>query len=152
LLYDLTASEDASGQLSLRELFFDATTDVAPSAHADEDHVHADSVTVTSAGCIDPGSLLDLLEEPPAGVYRLKGTIAVRYRAAVRAYVVNLVGPSIHIATAGPTASPNYLVAIGMHLDTDDVRARLEDALRPHHRAAPASAVRRLQRYRRLSI
>jgi G3E family GTPase len=149
LLYDLTESEDEPGQLSLRELFFDAATD----AHADDDgHAHADSVTVTSAGCIDPGKLLDLLENPPAGVYRLKGAIAVRYRAATRAYVVNLVGPSIHIATAGSTASPNCLVAIGMHLDADDVRARLDDALRPHDGPAPASAVRRLQRYRRLSI
>ena len=152
LLYDLTDSNDEPGQLSLRELFFDATTDAAPNAHADDDHAHADSVTVTSAGCIDPGKLLDLLENPPADVYRLKGTIAVRYRAAVRAYVVNLVGPSIHIATAGPTASPNCLVAIGMHLDTDDVRARLEDAFCPHDGPAPASAVRRLQRYRRLSF
>ena len=149
LLYDVTASEDEQGQLSLRELFFDATTD----AHTtDDDHVHADSVTVTSAGCIDPGKLLDLLENPPAGIYRLKGTVAVRYRATVRAYIVNLVGPSSHIATAGPTASPNYLVAIGMHLDTDDVRARLEDALCPHDGPASASAVRRLQRYRRLSV
>jgi G3E family GTPase len=153
LLYDLTESGDEPGQLSLRELFFDATTDAPPNAHAgDDDHAHADAVTVTSAGCIDPGKLLDLLENPPPGVYRLKGTVAVRYRAAARTYVVNLVGPSIHITTAPPTASPNCLVAIGMHLDTDGVRARLDDVLRPHRGPAPANAIRRLQRYRRLSI
>jgi len=152
LLYDLTESADEPGQMSLRELFFDATTDTAPHPHADDDHVHADSVTVTSVGCIDPGNLLDLLENPPAGVYRLKGTIAVRYRAAVRTYVVNLVGPSIHIATAPSTATPNCLVAIGMHLDAEDVRVRLDDALRPHDGPAPRNAVRRLQRYRRRSI
>jgi G3E family GTPase len=144
LLYDLTELNDEPGQLSLRELFFEDMTD--------DDHAHADSVTVTSAGCIDPGRLVDLLEKPPANVYRLKGTIAVRHRAATRGYVVNLVGTSIHIATAGPTASPNCLVAIGMHLDTDDVRARLGDALRPHDGPASADSVRRLQRYRRLSI
>jgi G3E family GTPase len=148
LLYDLAESSDEPGQLSLRELFFD----VAPDAHGDDDHVHADSVTVTSSGCIDPNRLLDLLESPPSGVYRLKGTVAVRYRGAVRSYVVNLVGPSIHIATAPSTATPNCLVAIGMHLDADGVRGRLDDALRPHDGPAPASAVRRLQRYRRLSI
>jgi G3E family GTPase len=136
----------------LRELFFDATTDTAPNAHGDDDHAYADAVTVTSAGWIDPGKLLDLLENPPADLYRLKGTIAVRYRAVTRAYVVNLVGPSIHIATAEPTASQNCLVAIGMHLDTDDVRARLDEALRPHDGPASANSVRRLQRYRRLSI
>jgi G3E family GTPase len=152
LLYDLSGSGDEPGQLSLRELFFDATTDSAANPHADDDHAHADSVTVTSAGCIDPGKLLDVLENPPPGVYRLKGTVAVRYRATVRTYVVNLVGPSIHITTAPPTASPNCLVAIGMHLDTDGVRARLDDVLRPHRGPAPANAIRRLQRYRRLSI
>jgi G3E family GTPase len=152
LLYDLTGSDDEPGQLSLRELLFDATTPAAQDTDANHDHAHADSVTVTSAGCIDPGKLVELLENPPAGVYRLKGTIAVRYRSTVRTYVVNLVGPSIHIATAGPTASPNCLVAIGMHLDTEDVRSRLDGALRPHDGPAPATAVRRLQRYRRLSV
>jgi G3E family GTPase len=146
LLYDLTESDDEAGQLSLQELFFEDMTD------DDHGHSHADSVMVTSAGCIDPGKLVDLLENPPANVYRLKGTIAVRYRAVTRTYVVNLVGPSIHIATAGPTASPNCLVAIGMHLDNDDVRARLDEALRPHDGPAAATSVRRLQRYRRLSI
>ena len=71
----------------------------------DHDHVHAVSVTATSDGCIDPGVLIDLLEEPPAGVYRLKGTVAVRYRARVRTYTVNVVGSSVHVATA-PTDAP----------------------------------------------
>ncbi|WP_233213351.1 CobW family GTP-binding protein [Mycobacterium hubeiense] len=152
LLFDRSETDNEPGQLSLRELFFDATTDAAPNAHANDNHAHADSVTVTSTGCIDPGRLVDLLENPPSGLYRLKGTVAVRYRNAVRNYLVNLVGPSIHIATAPPTASPNCLVAIGMHLDTDDVRDKLDAALRPHDGPAPAGAVRRLQRYRRLSF
>ena len=74
LLYDVSDGDDGvsgSGQLSIRELLIDA-----PEDH--HDHVHAASVTATSDGCIDPGVLLDLLEDPPAGVYRLKGTVAVR--------------------------------------------------------------------------
>ena len=92
------------------------------------------------------------MEEPPSGVYRVKGTIAVRYRSAVRTYVVHLVGPSIHIATAPATAQANSLVAIGMDLDTEHVRSLLDDALEPSDRNAPADAIRRLQRFRRLSL
>jgi G3E family GTPase len=153
LLYDVGVSRDEPGQLSLRELFVDATTNPTAKAHAhDHAHVHADSVTATSNGCIEPGALVDLLEEPPAGVYRLKGAVAVRYRATVRTYVVNLVGTTIHIASAPPAVSANCLVAIGMHLDINDIGARLAAVLHPHTGPAPAANVRRLQRYRRLSI
>lgn len=146
LLYDLPGSSDEPGQLSFRELMFDSVP------HADDDHDHADAVTVTSAGSIDPAKLLDLLENPPSGVYRVKGTIAVRYRSTVRNYVVNLVGPGIHIATAPAKAVPNHLVAIGMDLDTGGVRTLLDDVLSPHDGNATTDAIRRLQRYRRLSL
>jgi G3E family GTPase len=149
LLYDLPGSSDELGQLSFRELLFDSDE---AHAHTDDVHVHADAVTVTSSGCIDPGKLLDLLEDPPSGVYRLKGTVVVRYRSTARPYVVHLVGPSIHISTAPATAAPNSLVAIGMDLDTDHVRALLDAALAPCDGNASAGAIRRLQRYRRLSL
>jgi G3E family GTPase len=108
-------------------------------------------VTVIGDGCVDPGALVDLLEQPPAGVYRLKGTVAVRYRARVRHYVVNVVGTSIHVMTAPPRSRGNNLVAIGTHLDVDDVRRRLELALTASDEQS-AVGVRRLQRYRQLSI
>jgi len=150
LLYDVSDSGDDSGQMSFRELLIDAD---GHGPHADDhDHVHAVSVTATSDGCIDPGVLIDLLEEPPAGVYRLKGTVAVRYRSRVRTYVVNLVGTSIHIAAAPREASANCLVAIGTRFDVDDVRARVEAVLRPPDGSVPTVGIRRLQRYRRLSI
>jgi G3E family GTPase len=145
LLYDVSDSDDGTGQLSIRELLIDA--------HADHhDHVHAASVTATSDGCVDPGVLLDLLEEPPAGVYRLKGTVAVRSRERVRRYVVNVVGSSVHVATAPPNTHTNCLVAIGTHFGIDDVRVRVDAALRPHHGTVSAVSMRRLQRYRRLSL
>jgi hypothetical protein len=149
LLYDVAGSHDESGQLSLRELFVDTMTNVPAHGH---NHVHADSVTVTSNGCIDPSALVDLLEEPPAGVYRLKGAVAVQYRASVRTYVVHLVGTSIHIASTPRSVPTNCLVAIGIDLDTNEVRVRLDAALRPRAGPAPAANVRRLQWYRRLSI
>jgi G3E family GTPase len=146
-LYDVADTADESGQMSFRELLIDA-----PHASHDEDHVHAAAVTATSDGCVEPGALLDLLEEPPAGVYRLKGTVAVNYRARVRTYTVNVVGASVHIATASAAAHANTLVAIGTNLDVDAVRARVDAALTAHDGPASAAAVRRLQRHRRLSI
>ncbi|MGV0852978.1 CobW family GTP-binding protein [Mycolicibacterium phlei] len=147
LLYDVTDNEAADGQLSLRELLVE-------DAHGGDahPHVHADSVTVLSDGCVDADAVLDLLETPPAGVYRLKGTIAVRYRDRQRRYVVNVVGPTLHVATAPAAARANSLVAIGTHLDVEAVRTRLTEVLRPVEGPAPSTGVRRLQRYRRLSI
>jgi G3E family GTPase len=153
LLYDVSDADEGSGQLSFRELLLDAATTTATDAHPEHhDHVHAASVTSTSDGCIDPGALLDLLEEPPAGVYRLKGAVAVRYRGRVRSYVVNVVGTSIHVATAPPTARANCLVAIGTQFDVDHTRTLVAAALRPHDGIVAAAAIRRLQRYRRLSF
>lgn len=146
LLYDAAVASEAAGQLTFREMLFDSEPDAA---HA---HVNADSVTTVGDGCVDPGAVIDLLEEPPPGVYRMKGVVAVRYRATIRTYVVNLVGPSVHIAAAPAHSSANSLVAIGMGLDVGDVRNRLGAALTPATGATPAQGIRRLQRYRRLSI
>ena len=145
LLYDVLDADDGSGQLSIRELLIGAHT-------GQPDHVHATSVTETSDGCVEPGVLLDLLEEPPAGVYRMKGTVAVRSRSTVRSYVVNVVGSSVHVATAATGTRTNCLVAIGTRVDADDARARMAAALRAHDGTSPAAGLRRLQRYRRLSF
>ena len=70
----------------------------------------------------------------------------------MRPYVAHLVGPSIHISTAPATSTPNSLVAIGMDLDTEHVRALLDDVLAHSDGNASAAAIGRLQRYRRLSL
>lgn len=145
LLYDVSHPGEGPGQLSLRELLVDA--------HADHhDHVHAVSVTATSDGCVDPGVLVDLLEDPPTGVYRIKGVVAVRTPRRARRYVVNVVGGSVHVATARDDAETNTLVAIGTHFDVGAVQTRADDALRPRDGTGSAAGVRRLQRYRRLSF
>ena len=74
LLYDVAAVGEEVGQLTMRELFFDD----GPAAPHGDDHVHADSVTVLREGRVDAGAVVDLLEQPPAGVYRMKGTVAVQ--------------------------------------------------------------------------
>jgi G3E family GTPase len=152
LLYDVSTTDTDTGQLSFRQMLIDADS-AAHNPHSDDhDHVHAASVTASSDGCIDPGALFDLVEQPPAGVYRVKGTVAIRYRARVRTYSVNMVGTSVHIAAAPPGARTNALVAIGTRFDVDDVHARVTAALLPHDGPSPAAGIRRLQRHRRLSI
>jgi G3E family GTPase len=145
LLYDVAQSRDETGQLSLRELFVDAD------GH-DHDHAHANSVSATSDGEIDPGALIDLLEDPPQGVYRLKGAVVMRYGKATPTFAVNLVGTAIDIAPAPPGTSANCLVAIGMYLDTEAVRARLDTVLRPSTDSATLANAHRLRRYRRRSL
>lgn len=59
------------------------------------------------------------------------------------------------MAGAPPTATtgiPNHLVAIGVHLDSDEVRARMSTALQSRAELPSARGIRRLQQYRRLSI
>lgn len=144
LLYDVNDGGE-SGQMSFRELLLDE----APGAHDEHhDHVHATSVTVVGDGAVDPGPLIDLLEQPPQGVYRMKGTVAI----GKRHYLFNVVGTSVHVMTAPAGAGASHLVAIGTHLDAEDVRARLEEALRPAGEKVAAAGMRRLQRLRRYSI
>lgn len=142
LLFDASATSGQFGQLSF--------LDLEPEHH--HNHVHADAVTVGSSGCVDPDALLDLLEQPPPQVFRLKGVVAVRHRTTVREYLVNLVGSGIHIGKAPRGAMANCLVAIGMHLDVPAVRARLDNAVQPASGPASAQALQRLERYRRLSV
>lgn len=143
LLFDSSDTVVQFGQLSFRELLLDSDH-----AHA-HDHVAADAVTVTSSGCVDVDALIDLLERPPSGVFRLKGVVAVRQRTRVRNYVVNVVGSAVHVAKAPASAVPNCLVGIGMELDTESVRAALSAALGPGAGSTEAGQ-RRLQRHLRL--
>ncbi len=152
LLFDIAGAEDQSGQLSLRELLLEDAADHDHAHVHPHDGAHAASVTATSTGDVDPGVLLDLLEDPPAGVYRMKGIVAVRSRERSRRYLVNTVGATVHIGAAPPKARSNSLVAIGTGLDVEDVRARVEAAVRPVDGPVPAAGFRRLQRYRKLSI
>jgi G3E family GTPase len=146
LVYDTAADEDPPDQLPLAAL---AREDRA--VHADG-HLHAAAVTVRVAGPVDAGAVVDVLEDPPAGVYRIKGCVPVHTGRGQRRYVVELVGRSVHVRTAPPrqAAHGDGLVAIGPDLDEDAVRARLEQALRPVTHPT-AAGLRRLQRHRRLS-
>ncbi|WP_454858539.1 CobW family GTP-binding protein [Promicromonospora soli] len=148
LVYDAASAEDPPDQLPLAALLRDSRQ---------HDHEHADAVTVAASAPVSPGRLVDLLEEPPPGAYRIKGRVVVDTGRSLRGYVVNVVGRSVHVASrrldgsaGGATFGAGELVAIGMHLDVAQVRERLEHALAPSTRP-DARGFARLQRYRRLS-
>ncbi|MEU6249415.1 GTP-binding protein [Glycomyces sp. NPDC047010] len=138
LVYDTASADDPEDELPLAAL--------AREAHRDEaGHSHAKSVTVRASGPVSPADLLELLEQPPPGAYRMKGALQVAAGARPRGVLVNVVGGQIDLAAheAGPGGE---LVAIGAHLDAEAARARMEKALAPSDDAA---GLRQLMRYRR---
>lgn len=120
--------------------------------HDHHEHVHARSASVPLPGPVNPAALVDLLESPPPGAYRMKGRVGVRTRGGVRGYLVNLVGPLIHIARLPRPPEPSgELVAIGMDLNPDAARAALAGVAAFPDNPVDAAGLARLERYRRLS-
>lgn len=121
----------------LREEY--AERDAALLASTDVSHVphrHAQSVTVQVEGCVDAARVLDLVEDLPAGVYRVKGAIAVQDGRWVRQYLVQAVGPSVYVARLGRAvaeaaggSATSALVAIGETLDPAEVEQRLRTVM-----------------------
>src|SRR5699024_9046661 len=113
-------------------------------------------VTVTGTGPADPDAVMDFVEELPAGVYRVKGTVLIRDRGRGRAFGVQAVGPNVSVADDGrlqaPTATGSVLVVTGAAFDEAAVRRRAVSALEPAgDAAAPRGAgVERLLHHVRL--
>lgn len=96
LVFDVAQLEDPEDQLPLGSLI--------RSLSAADEHVHADSVTVLATGPVDARALVDLLENPPEGVYRLKGFVQVWQgggRSGAVRYAINIVGHHVHVSRAG---------------------------------------------------
>jgi G3E family GTPase len=147
LLFDVASDEDPVDELPLAAL---ARAERSGHHEGHGAHDHAVSVSVESRGAVDPAAVLDLLEDPPYGAYRLKGAVAVDTASATRGYVVHVVGRQVHVARSPRPPEANVLVAIGADLDRDAVRLRLERALTPAGRAG-STELRRLERLRRAS-
>lgn len=144
LVFDTAEDEDPADQLPIGRLLREQRPDEAP-------HEHASAAAVELPEPVSPSALIDLLERPPEGAYRLKGRLRVRGPRGDRGYLVNLVGSAIHIAPLPKPPRPGELVAIGLRLDAAEARDRLA-ALRSTPAGRPdAPGLRRLQRYRRLS-
>ena len=99
-------------------------------------------------------AFLKLLEEPPAGTYRLKGTVVVARGPGLAAYVVHVVGRTVHVeAVPVPADAASELVVIGQHLDPADAGRRLDAVMAagPDAERPVAEGLQRLERLRRLS-
>ncbi|GAA3662258.1 GTP-binding protein [Nocardioides ginsengisoli] len=148
LVHDVALAEDPPDQLPLAALLRAERAERHDHEHAP--HLHAASASVRVDGPVDPDAVLALLASPPDGAYRMKGTVAVDGSGRCHGYVVNVVGRQVHVAATSPAPTGSELVAIGMGLDADAARARLETALAPASDPNPGGH-RRLDRLRRLS-
>lgn len=140
LVFDIAMDEDPVDELPLAA--------ASRPHHAHGLVPHANAVTVLNPEPADPGALLDLLEDPPAAAYRLKGHVKLRTGGGTRRYLVNMVGLQIHLAEAAPGSDPanDALVAVGMELDEAAVGAALAAALEPAAGEPSPRSLTRLER------
>lgn len=125
LVFDIALNEDPTDELPL-----------AAASRAEHDHAHAPhahAVTVPCPEPADPGAVLDLLENPPADAYRLKGHVKIRTGNGSQRYLINMVGWQPHLQLATPSSDPadDVLVAVGVNLDESVVGEALRNALQP---------------------
>src|SRR5699024_12257021 len=116
---------------------------------------HAQSVTGTGTGTADPDAVMDFVEDLPAGVYRVKGTVrvAVGPGRRSRTFGVQAVGPNVYVSepvepaaktpgspAAGEETDPHDddphdaysdLIVIGENFDAEAARSVLTAALSP---------------------
>lgn len=144
LLFDVLAEGGVQDQLPFAELLRDEDP------HHDE-HEHAAAVSRELCGPLSPSALLDLLQAPPPGVYRMKGRIRVRGPRGDRGYLVNLVGGLVHVSPLPQSPSFGELVAVGMGLDAVRVGERLDEVIRVPADRPDVVGLRRLFRAVRLS-
>ncbi|MFC6354915.1 CobW family GTP-binding protein [Luethyella okanaganae] len=144
LVFDTATAEDPDDELPIARLLRDE-------AHGHREHEHAHAASVSLTGPVSPGALIDLLEDPPDGAYRVKGRVRVRGPKAERGYIVNVVGRMIHVAALPEPPQVGELVAIGMHLYPALAQQRLVAVAGAPAERPDAAGLRRLRRYRRLS-
>ncbi|HWS38017.1 MAG TPA: GTP-binding protein [Actinoplanes sp.] len=144
LVFDTAADEDPVDELPLARLIREQH-----GGHRDHEHARAASTPLVRPVC--PGALIDLLEDPPPGAYRIKGRIAVRGTRAEQGYLVNVVGTQIHVLPLPEPPPSGELVAIGMDLDQAATRQRLDAVAGAPAEQPDAAGLRRLRRYQRLS-
>ncbi|WP_207839881.1 CobW family GTP-binding protein [Williamsia soli] len=130
LLVDLESAardDDATPrQLGLDELLADDSDD-----HCGHLHHDYQSVSFVDPASMNPRALAAFLEQPPTGVFRVKGFVHFDVARHRRKYVVHTVGSyvSVHPQPWDPEESRRTeLVVIGAGIDEDEVRAVLEKA------------------------
>lgn len=144
LVFDTASQTEPEDELPIAALMRDEH-------HGHERHEHARAATVALSGPVAPGALIDLLEDPPQGAYRVKGRVRVRGPRAERGYLVNVVGRMIHVAPLPEPPATGELVAIGPDLGPALAQPALAAVAAAPADWPDAAGLRRLHRYRRLS-
>ncbi|WP_291085905.1 CobW family GTP-binding protein [Dietzia sp. UBA5065] len=138
----------------------DAATPATPATHRpsaggpphDHSHLHDSysAITVVPAGDLHPRRFLAALSDPPAGVYRAKGMLALATADGPRPYDVALVGRRLELR-ARPVGAGGEdtvgLVVIGVDLDDDEVAHFLDEAVRTPGEPVDTAAVLGLHPY-----
>ncbi len=123
-------ADDGPRQLALDELLRE---------HGDghhHEHLHAgfESAALDRVGAVDPRRLARLLERPPAGAYRIKGTVFIDAPGhGDQAYVIQAVGGVVRVTRRpwGGEQPSTSLVVIGSGLDVADAEAALAAVVGP---------------------
>ncbi|WP_366929090.1 GTP-binding protein [Gordonia sp. (in: high G+C Gram-positive bacteria)] len=133
--------DDGARQLTFDELMLadadhGADHDADSGCGAGHGHLHAafDSASLETDAAVDPRRLAMFLERPPAGSYRIKGTVLVdlpEHRDI--AYVVQSVGGFIRVEAGSwrGRSRGTSLVVIGAGLDPVQARAALDGVVVP---------------------
>jgi len=161
LVFDIASADEPADELPIARLLREAAHEHGEhdgpehgehdGPEHDHEHEHAQATSVALTAPVAPGALVDLLEDPPTGAYRIKGRVRVRGANRERGYLVNVVGRMIHVAPLPEPPAVGELVAIGLHLDPVPARSRLEEVSAGPADRPDAAGLRRLRRYRRLS-
>ncbi len=154
LVFDTASSEHPLDQLPLWELIDEPederSTNLDGEEHGGHAHVHADSVTVRLHEPVEAGALVNLLENPPSDAYRIKGRVPVAGKRGTMGVLVNIVGAGVHVTRRRLPEGEGELVAIGVGMDTDAVRQRLEAGLAPAQCPSSPEGLKRLRDHLRL--
>ncbi|MFR9728877.1 CobW family GTP-binding protein [Saccharopolyspora sp. MS10] len=98
--------------------------------HDCSEHAHAAyrSAEFTSERPVDPRKLMDFLDERPAGLYRMKGTVHFGIPGYRQRFLLHTVGNYVRFHRSSWAGDPprTALVLIGTDLDEADLRARLD--------------------------
>lgn len=110
--------------------------------HDGQPHLHheAQSLSLTHDGPLAPGTLMDLLDDRPPGLFRVKGVVHLALSPGQTVpVVVHAAGRQVRVDVLETTTdTTSRLVAIGTGLDLDALRDRL-DACRTTADATPSS-------------
>ncbi len=132
LLADLkpVLDDSAPRQLGLDELLVEQGTG-EDHDHCGHMHHEYQSVSFVDPAPMNPRALATFLEQPPAGVFRIKGFVHFGVAGHRRKYLVHTVGSYVSVTTRPWDSGEQRLtelVVIGAGIDEAHIRTSLEDA------------------------